>query len=158
MVTVTPHIQNAIGVQIEAEGEKSSFEVVIPQYSAVPIRKTKVMQSISDGEMVLRVCEGERRIKSTHRESKHKAETNGEKDSDEDPDSEDDEDIRERIWVAAKPLAEIRAKVKQGLKVEVTLNVGADLSVSITARELGSKTGVRGAIEKPEVIENGRTS
>lgn len=157
MVTVTPHIPNAIGIETEAEGETSSFEVVVPQDSAVPVRKTKVVQSLSDGEMVLRICEGERKIKSTKAESKPKAETNGNKDSDEDSDLDDgEEDVRQRIWIATKPLGEITAKVKKGLKVEVTVNVGADLSISITARELGAKTGVRGNIEKPEVVENGK--
>jgi hypothetical protein len=156
MVTVTPHTQNPIGIQIEAEGEMSSFEVVIPQDSATPIRKTKVLKSLSDGEMILRVCEGERKIKVTKPQSRSKADTNGERDSDEDSDLEDeDEDIRERMWVATKPLGEITAKVKKGLKVEVMINVGADLSVSITAREVGAKTGVRGNIAKPEVVENG---
>lgn len=158
MVTVTPHIPNAIGIQIESEGETSSFVVVVPQESAVPIRKTKIVHSLSDGEMVLRVCEGERRIKTTKPEPKPKAQTNGEKDSDEDSDldDEEEEEVRERILVATKPLGEMTAKVKKGLKVEVTVNVGADLSISITARELGAKTGVRGNIEKPEVVENGQ--
>ncbi|ERF76805.1 hypothetical protein EPUS_07985 [Endocarpon pusillum Z07020] len=156
MVTVTPHIPNAIGIEIEAQEGTSSFEVVIPQDSAVPVRKTKVMQSLSDGEMVLRVCEGQRKIKTTKPEPRSKAETNGEEDSDEDSDVEDEEDVRERIWEAIKPLGEITARVKKGLKVEVTVNVGADLSISITARELGAKTGVRGNIEKPEVTENGQ--
>ena len=155
MVTVTPHIQNPIGIQKEADGETSSFEVVIPQDSATPIRKTKVLKSLSDGEMILRVCEGERKIKVTKPESRSKAETNGEKDSDEDSDLDDEEDIREKMWVATRPLGEITAKVKKGLKVEVMINVGADLSVSITAREVGAKTGVRGNITKPEVVENG---
>jgi molecular chaperone DnaK (HSP70) len=156
MVTVTPHIQNPIGIQIEAEGETSSFEVVVPQDSAVPVRKTKVLHSLSDGEMVLRVCEGERKIKVTKPEPKPKAETNGDKDSDEDSDVDDEEeDIREKIWVAARPLGEVTAKVKKGLKVEVTINVGADLSVSISARERGAKTGVRGNIAKPVLVENG---
>ncbi len=156
MVTVTPHIPSAIGIELEAEEGTCSFEVVIPQDSAVPIRKTKVMQSLSDGEMVLRVCEGQRKIKITKPEPKSKAETNGEKDADEDSDLEDEEDVRERIWAATKPLGEITAKVKKGLKVEVTINVGADLSISITARELGAKTGVRGNITAPEVTENGQ--
>lgn len=156
MVTVTPHIPYAIGVAVAVEHEASSFEVVIPQDSAVPVRKTKVLQSISDGEMVLRVCEGERQIKITSTDKKSKKDTNGDEDEDEDEEMEDEEDdLRERIWKATKPLGEITAKVKKGLKVEVTVNVGVDLSVSISAREVGAKTGVRGNIAKPEVLENG---
>jgi molecular chaperone DnaK (HSP70) len=157
MVTVTPHIQNAIGIETETEGQITSFEIVIPPESAVPVRKTKVIKSLSDGEMVLRVCEGERKIKTTKPDPKAKAATNGSKDSDEDSDFEDEEnETRERIWVATKPLGEITARVKKGLKVEVTVNIGADLSVSISGRELGAKTGVRGNLAKPEVMENGR--
>jgi molecular chaperone DnaK (HSP70) len=157
MVTVTPHLQYAIGIETEVDGEKSSFEVVVPQDSAVPVRKTRVLHSTSDGEMVLRICEGQRKIKTTKPEPKPKAATNGDKDSDEDSDLDDEEDdVRERIWVPTKPLGEIAAKVKKGLKVEVTVNVGADLSISISARERGAKTGVRGNIEKPEAVENGQ--
>lgn len=154
MVTVTPHIPHAIGVAVVLEDEASSFEVVIPQDSAVPVRKTKVLQSISDGEMVLRVCEGERQIRIISTDQKLKKDTNGDEDEDEEMEDEED-DVRERIWKATKPLGEITAKVKKGLKVEVTVNVGADLSVSISAREVGAKTGVRGNIAKPEVLENG---
>lgn len=156
MVTVTPHIQNAVGIQIEADGESSSFEVIVPPDSATPIRKTKVVKSLSDGEMILRVCEGERKIKITKPQSRTTTETNGERDSDEGSDLDDEEEeIRKKMWVATKPLGEITAKVKKGLKVEVTVNIGVDLSVSIAAREVGAKTGVRGNIAKPEVVENG---
>jgi molecular chaperone DnaK (HSP70) len=156
MVTVTPHIQNAIGVETKVEGEQSSFEVIIPQDSAVPIRKKKVLKAAAEGDMVLRICEGERKIKVTKPEPREKPETDGEKDSDDESDfGDEDEDIRERIWIAGKTLGEITAPVKKGLKVEVTVNVAADLSVSIAAREHGAKSGVRGNIGKPEVVENG---
>lgn len=159
MVTVTPHIQSPIGIQTEAGGEKSSFKVVIPQDSAVPARKTKVIQSLSDGEMVLRISEGERKIEVTKTEPKQKPQTNGDKESDEDSDLDDEEEeVREKIWEATKPLGEITLQVKKGMKIEVMVNVGADLSIAITAREQGGKTGVRGNIAKPEVVENGQAS
>ncbi len=45
--------------------------------------------------------------------------------------------------------------VKKGGKVEVTINVNADLGVQITAREVDGKGGVRGNIPKPKAMENG---
>jgi hypothetical protein len=45
-------------------------------------------------------------------------------------------------------LAEAAVKgVKKGGKVEVTVNVGGDLAVQMTAREVGGKGGVRGTVE-----------
>jgi hypothetical protein len=160
MVTVTPHTQKAIGVQIEAEAESSTFEVIVPQDSAVPVRKTKVLQSLWEGELILRISEGERKIKITKPEPKPKAETNGDVGPDGDPDFDDDEEaeaeIRETFWTPLKPLGEITAQATKGQKVEVTVNVGADLGVSITARELGASSGVRGNLSKPEVAKNSR--
>ena len=36
------------------------------------------------------------------------------------------------------------------------INVGADMALSITAREAGGKGGVRGTVDAPEVVENGK--
>lgn len=67
-----------------------------------------------------------------------------------------DEEIREKIWNVGTVLAEAAVKeVKKGGKVEVTINVNADLGVQITAREVGGKGGVRGNLPKPKVTENG---
>ncbi len=46
--------------------------------------------------------------------------------------------------------------VKKGGKVEVTINVNADLGVQITAREVDGKGGVRGNIPKPKAMERER--
>lgn len=47
--------------------------------------------------------------------------------------------------------------MKKGGKVEVTINVNADLGVQITAREVDGRGGVRGNLPKPKMIENGST-
>ena len=40
--------------------------------------------------------------------------------------------------------------------MEVTVNVGPDLALSVSAREASGKGGVRGAIGKPDVVQNGK--
>ena len=61
------------------------------------------------------------------------------------------------MWKAKKHLAEFAFQdLKKGAKIEVTVNVGPDLALSISAREASGKGGVRGAIEKPDVVQNGK--
>lgn len=107
--------------------------------------------------MLVKVCEGQREIKVSKPEPKSKSkpqvngkagsEDDGDEDDDEDEEEEEEEEIRETIWKVGTVLAEaaIRA-TKKGAKVEVTVNVGADLGVTITAREVGGKGGVRGQL------------
>ena len=156
MVTVTPHLHNAIGVQIISKGDEGAFAVMIAPESAVPVRRTAIFKA-PVGDILIRICEGERDIKVTKPEPK--AQTNGAKGSDdEDSDLDDDEgeEIRERVWKANKTLAEFALKdVKKGSKVEVMVNVGADMALSMTAREAGGKGGIRGNLDAPEVVENG---
>jgi molecular chaperone DnaK (HSP70) len=158
MITVTPHLTSAIGLQVTGQpGE--AFTVVIPPATAVPARRT-VTVGAPAGDVLVRICEGERQIKVTKPE--HKPKENGGKrnndDDDEDSDDEEDdeEDTRERIWTARKKLAEVALKDnKKGGKVEVTIHVDGDLVVNVTARPVGGKGGVRGTLAKPEVVENG---
>ena len=157
MVTVTPHLTSAVGLQITGQPD-DAFTIVIPPATAVPARRTTTV-SAPAGDILVRVCEGEREIKVTKPEPKSKA--NGTKDEDDDSDDPDDEeeeeeDIREKTWKARKTLAEVALKdLKKGGKVEVTIHVDADLAVSVTARQVGGKGGVRGTMPKPEVVENG---
>lgn len=157
MVTVTPHLHNAIGVQLVSKGDEGAFAVMIAPDSAVPVRRTSLFKAPA-GDILIRVCEGEREIKVTKPEPK--SQPNGARGSDDDDsDLEDDEeeDIRERVWKAKKALAEFALKdLKKGSKIEVMVNVGADMALSITAREAGGKGGIRGNINAPEVVENGR--
>jgi hypothetical protein len=155
MVTVTPHLHNAIGVQIVSKGDEGAFAVMIAPESAVPIRRTALFKA-PGGDILIRVCEGEREIKVIKPEPKPQA-NGAEGSDDEDSDLDDEEEeIRERVWKAHKTLAEFALKdVKKGNKVEVTVNVGGDMALSITAREAGGKGGVRGNLDAPEVVENG---
>ena len=159
MVTVTPHLHSAIGVQLVSKGDEGAFAVMIAPDSAVPVRRTSLFKAPA-GDILIRVCEGEREIKVT--KPKPKSQTNGAKDSDDDDDDDDleddeEEDIRERVWKAKKTLAEFALRdLKKGSKIEVTVNVGADMALSITAREAGGRGGIRGNINAPEVVENGK--
>ena len=158
MITVTPHLSNAIGVQVTGESEEA-FTEIIPLATAVPARRVKTI-SAPAGDVIIRVCEGEREIKITKPEPK--ANGGKEKDDDDDDDhsdeeeEEEEEDTREKIYKAGKQLAELALKdVKKAGKIEVTIHVDADLALSVTARQVGGKGGVRGTLAKAKVTENG---
>ena len=157
MITVTPHLASAIAVTISGQPENSLISV-IPPATAVPARRTVSVDAAQGGDVLVRVCEAEREIKVTESEPKAKPAATGnddDKDSDDDEDDEE-EDVREKLWKPKKTLAEAVVKgVKKGGKVEITVHVDADLSVSVTAREKGGKGGVRGQIGRPTVTANG---
>ena len=168
MVTVTPHLHHAIGVLLVSEdANRGVFKPLLEAETAVPARRTHQYSAPKEGgDVIVRICEGLRDIKVTKPESKPK--TNGKRpgsdaddadndDSDADLSSdEEDQETREKIWKVGNVLGEAAIKgVKRGGKVEVMINVGSDLGVQITARQVGGKGGVRGILVKPSVIENG---
>ncbi len=158
MVTVTPHLRNAIGVMVVSEDvKKGLFTALVEKETAVPCRRAGIFAAPREGgDVIVKICEGAKDIKVTRREKKTngKAASDG-SDADSDEDDEDEE-VREKIWKVGTVLAEAAVKgVKKGGKVEVTVNVGTDLSVRIEARAVGEKGGVRGHLEKPRVMENG---
>ncbi|KAI1171960.1 Hsp70 protein-domain-containing protein [Nemania sp. FL0916] len=152
-VTTVNHISNAIGVlTLHEDGE--TFTPIIAPETAVPARRTVHVEAPKDGGNVLvKVVEGGTHIKVTKPEPK--ARENGTKEDDEDEDSdfdseEEEEEHREKVWKIGSPLAEAAIKgVKKGSKVEVTITVTNDLSVTITTREVGGKGGVRGTVKAP---------
>lgn len=173
MVTATPHLQHAIGVLVVSEDEKRGiFNGLLAAETAVPCRRAGIFAVPSGretGDVIVKVCEGIREIKTRKQDPKPK--TNGsktppstnEEESENDSSelsSEEEEEIREKGWKVGTVLAELAVRgVKKGAKVEVTVNVGADLDVQITAREVGGKGGVRGQLEKgAKVVENGRAA
>lgn len=144
-VTTVKHISNAIGVITLGTDGEETFAPVMPTETAVPARRTvRISAPKEGGDVLIKVVEGGTHIKVTKAEPKEK------EDSDEDSefDSDDEEeDKREKIWKVGSLLAEAAIKgVKAGGKVEVTINVLADLSVTVTAREVGGKGGVRGTL------------
>lgn len=163
VVTVTPHLQNAIGlVTSGSEGHDEQFELIIDAETPVPVRRTARISVPEGGDVLLRLAEGLRQI---HVRKEEKPQTNGIKgsadddedneDSDEDSD-EEPEEIRSKVYRPGKILAEAAIRnVKKGGKVEVQVNVAADMSAIFVCREVGGKGGVRGTIEAGRVDMNG---
>ncbi|KAF2150122.1 heat shock protein-like protein 70 [Myriangium duriaei CBS 260.36] len=158
VVTVTPHLTKAIGIATVAEsvGEEV-FQPLILGDTAVPARRVVEIPAPKDGgDVFIKICEGVSEIKVTKPEPKEKAQKD-EDDDDSDFSDDEEEDIREKLWKAGAVLAEAAVKgVKKGGKVEVQLSVGADLGLSIIAREVGAKGGVRGVLNAGPVTENGK--
>ncbi|KAL8837876.1 MAG: hypothetical protein Q9170_002351 [Blastenia crenularia] len=169
MVTVTPHLRRAIGVLVVSENtEKGLFKPLAEAETAVPLRRAGVFAVPNNGgDVIIRVCEGFSEIKVTKPAKKEKGgkqrngkggDSEGDEEEDEDESEEEEEDVREKVWKVGTVLADTAIKgVKKGGKVEVSVTVNGDLSVLVTAREVGGKAGagVRGVVEKPKVVENG---
>ena len=163
MVTVTPHLRYAVGVLVVSEdAERGVFKPVLEAETAVPTRRTVVLDvPKAGGDVLVKVCEGVRHIKISKKERDGKAngkvEGDEEEEGDESEEEDEDEEFREKVWKVGKVLAEAGVKgVKKGGKVEVMVNVGGELGVLVTAREVGGKGGVRGSLGKPGVVENGK--
>jgi len=161
VVTVTPHLQHAVGVLCISPDEHRNgvFKPLIEADTPVPVRRTAVVATPREGgDVLVKICEAEWHIKVEKKEQ-----INGEKENVEDEGDEEDEDseeeeeeIRTREWKVGKVIAEAAVKgIKKGGKVEVQINISADFGLHVIARELGKKGGVRGAVEAPRIVENG---
>lgn len=144
-VTTLKHIPNAIGVITVGANGEDVFTPIMASETAAPARRTiQIPAPKQGGDVLIKVVEGGTHIKVTKPEPKAEAEKD-EDDSDFDSDEEEEEEHREKIWKIGTLLAEAAIKgVKESGKVEVTINVAADLGVTVTAREVGGKGGVRG--------------
>jgi len=152
-VTVTPHLSKSIGVVISGADGKEDFHTILEAETAVPARRTAIFAGPADGgDVLVRICEASRQIVVTKPEPKQKPATNGTADSDDEEDSEEEEEeeVRSRNFSIETIIAETALKeVKKGAKIEVMLNIGADLALAVTARVVGAQGGVRGSIEAP---------
>lgn len=117
------------------------------------------------GDVLVKVCEGfkEVRVRTTAgKDGGTKPNGKGgneDEGSDDDSDEDEEEEVREQIWRVGNVLAEAGVRgVSKGGKVEVTVSLGSDLGVQITAREVGGKGGVRGVLEARRTEENGSIS
>lgn len=153
VVTVTPHLEKAIGI---VTGDDTLSVIVEPQ-TAVPVRRTAQIAVKDGGDVWIRLAEGVREIKVSKEE---KPATNGTAGSDDEDDSDDEpEEVRSKLWKAGKMLAEAGLRgVKKGGKVEVQVNVAADLGVTVVCREVGGKGGVRGTLEAAHAEQNGKAA
>ncbi|RMJ27401.1 Heat shock protein [Aspergillus sp. HF37] len=158
MVTATPHLRNAIGVQF-ASGDNVDIKPLLNTETALPARRVAQYSAPKDGgDVLIRVCEGTREIKVTKPEPKEKAGKTEEdiEGSDLESEDEEDEETREIVWKTEKPIAELAVRgIKAGGKAEVMIHVNADLGLQMTAREVGGQSAVRGAVEAPKTTENG---
>lgn len=158
-VTTVPHITNAIGVISVSDNGDEVFVPIVPPETAIPARRTvHIAAPKKGGDVLVKIVEGNKHIKVT--QPPPKATNGGSKaamvedaaDSDADSDDDDDEEEeeeekREKVWKIGSTLAEAAIRgVKKGGKVEVTINVTADLAVTVTTREVGAKGGVRGVL------------
>lgn len=160
VVTVTPHLHHAIGLVTAGKDGKESFAVIVEPETAVPVRRTAQIPVSSGGDVLLRLAEGSREIdvRKEEKPTTNGASAKNDDDSDDDDSDDESEEIRSKVWKAGKMLAEAGVKgVKKGGKVEVQVNVGADLSVTVVCREVGGKGGVRGVIEAGKTEQNGST-
>lgn len=148
-VTTVKHISNAIGVVTTSTGGDDVFTPIMQAETAAPARRTvHIPAPKQGGDVLIKVVEGGTHIKVTKPEPKAKQPVeNGDDESDFDDSDEEEEEKREKVWKLGTQLAEAAIKgVKKGGKVEVTINVAADLGVTVTAREVGGKGGIRGTI------------
>ncbi|CAG8955180.1 hypothetical protein HYFRA_00007196 [Hymenoscyphus fraxineus] len=153
-VTTVKHLSNAIGVlSISGDETKGVFNPVLSAETAVPARRTvHVAVPKEGGDVLIKIVEGGSHIKVTKVEPKQNGKKSDDEDdsSDEEDSDEEPEEQREKVWKIGNVLAEAAVKdTKKGGKVEVMINVAADLSVTITAREVGAKGGVRGNLSAP---------
>lgn len=150
-VTTVKHLTNAVGVlSITGDESKGIFTPILSAETAVPARRTiHINVPKEGGDVLVKIVEGGSHIKVTKEEPKSKTNGNNDEDSDEDSDDEPEE-RREKVWKVGKVLAETAVKgTKKGGKVEVMINVAGDLGVTVTAREVGAKGGVRGNLSVP---------
>jgi molecular chaperone DnaK (HSP70) len=159
MVTVTPHLSNAVGVLcISADESSGIFHPIIDAETPLPVRRTAIIATPREGgDVLIKLAEGLRHIKVTKPELKPKTEKEPSSDDDSDEDSEEEEEERrEKTWKVGTVLSEAALKgVKKGGKVEVQINISADLAVNAIFREVGGKGGVRGILQGSKATQNG---
>jgi molecular chaperone DnaK (HSP70) len=150
MVTVTPHLSHAVGVLCISGDESSGiFHAIVDAETPLPARRSAIIATPKDGgDVLIKVAEGARHIKVTKPESKPKEEKEPSSDDDSDDESDEEEELREKTWKVGKILSEAALRgLKKGAKVEVQINIAADLSMNAIFREVGGKGGVRGILQ-----------
>ncbi|KAF1952637.1 HSP70-domain-containing protein [Byssothecium circinans] len=159
MVTVTAHLSQAVGVLCISGDESSGiFHPIVDAETSLPVRRTAIIATPREGgDVLIKLAEGTRHIKVTKPEPKPKKEKDEDDEDDSDDDeSEEEEELREKTWKVGKVLSEAAIRgVKKGGKVEVQINIGADLGINAIYREVGGKGGVRGIIQGSKASANG---
>ncbi|KAH7381660.1 chaperone protein dnaK [Pyrenochaeta sp. MPI-SDFR-AT-0127] len=160
MVTVTPHLSTAVGVLCISGNDSSGvFHAIVDAETPLPVRRTATIATPREGgDVLIKLAEGSRHIKVTKPETKQrpKKDEDAETDDDDsdDDDSDEEEELREKTWKVGKTLSEAAIRgVTKGGKVEIQINIGADLSINAIFRELGvkGKGGIRGTVQGHKV-------
>ncbi|KAF2273666.1 HSP70-domain-containing protein [Westerdykella ornata] len=150
MVTVTPHLSHAVGVLcISGEESHGIFHPIVDAETPLPVRRSAIIATPKEGgDVLIKLAEGARHIKVTKPEPKPKEEKEKDEDDSDEDEDESEEEIREKTWKVGKILSEAALRgLQKGAKVEVQVNIGADLSVNAIFREVGGKGGVRGILQ-----------
>ncbi|KAF3907860.1 hypothetical protein ABW20_dc0105706 [Dactylellina cionopaga] len=161
-VTVTPHLTKPLGVVVtspagDAGKAQDKVYVFLEAETAVPARRTATFVGTkTGGDVVIRVVEVKKENVDVTPPKVVKEKVNGTGDDDDEDDDDDDDDEEEekvikRVTDVERVVAEALLKdVKKGQKVEVMLNVAGDLTLTVTARVVGGKGGVRGTVPGPD--------
>ncbi|KAF2867134.1 chaperone protein dnaK [Massariosphaeria phaeospora] len=153
MVTVTPHLSRAVGVLcISPDAATGKFHAIVDAETPLPVRRTAIIATPREGgDVLVKIAEAARHIKVTKPQPKSKPakdDDDSEDDSDDESEEEEDEELREQTWQVGAVLSEAALRgLKKGAKVEVQINIAADLSVNAIYREVGGKGGVRGILQ-----------
>ncbi|KLU82922.1 hsp70-like protein [Magnaporthiopsis poae ATCC 64411] len=164
VITVPTNFNDKQREALTAAANAAGIEVLqlISEPTAAVLAYDARPEAQDGGDVMVRVVEGNTHIKVTKPEPKPQVEKkpngvqvedakeSGDEDSDDDSDEdsdEEEEEKREKVWKTGDALAEAAIRgVKKGSQIEVTINVMADLGVTVTAREVGAKGGVRGTL------------
>lgn len=153
--TIAPHLAKTIGIAIANCSVTVHFCRLLESDTALPARKIAQFDVSEDGDVLVKVCEGVREITVTKPERSEKpgnveGEDNDEDEDESDSEGDEEDESREVVWKIERVIAEAAVKgAKRGNRVEVVVTVGSNLEVTVIARVVGSKEGVRAAIPAP---------
>jgi molecular chaperone DnaK (HSP70) len=152
VVTATPHLSAALGVLcISSDSPPGVFTPLIDTNTPAPVRRSQTFSVPgAGGDVIIKLCEATSEVVSRPAENKPNspADDEGDGEGDDDDESDEEEEVREKKWAVQKIVAEAALRgVSKGGKVEVQLNIGPDLAITMVAREVGGKGGVRGLVK-----------
>ena len=143
-VTVAPHLSKAVGVVVVGADGSEEFRALLPAQTALPARQTAEF-SAPAGNVHIKFVEA---ITESRKHTPPKRERAP--DDSEDEDSEEEEEVKTKHAKVETVLAEAILKgVKAGQKVEVAIQAALDLTLNVSARIVGTQTGLRGVVKAP---------
>ena len=151
VVTATPHLSTALGVLCFTDDpSRGVFVPIVENFTPVPCRRTgDFAVPGAGGDVLIKLVEATSRIhKKTIEPTSKKSNHVDEPDSDLDDDSDEEpEEVKEKKWTVGQVVAEAAIRgTKKGDKIEIQVDVGPEMQVSLVAREATAKGGVRGVV------------